>query len=110
MTLCRHTTMVKELRLTTQAIKVLGELICRPTAELSGAEIAKRTKLASGTLYPILLRLEDAGWLQSRWEAEDPAVLGRPRRRFYKITAYGAKSVRVAMRDLKPALRRFAWT
>ncbi len=81
----------------------------RPVAELSGAEIAKRTKVASGTLYPILLRLEDAGWLQSRWETEDPAVLGRPRRRFYRITAYGAKNVQEAVRDLKPALRRLAW-
>ena len=102
--------MAKEPRITTQSIQVLGELMSRPVAELSGAEIAKRTKVASGTLYPILLRLEDAGWLQSRWETEDPAVLGRPRRRFYRITAYGAKNVQKAVRELKPALRRLAWT
>ena len=64
-----------------------------PATELSGAEIAKHAKLASGTLYPILMRLEEAGWLKSRWEAGDPTLLGRPRRRLYRITAKGVKNV-----------------
>ncbi len=99
----------KEPRLSTQAIRVLGELMTPAVTELSGAEIGKRTKLASGTLYPILLRLEDAGWLKSRWETEDPGLLGRPRRRFYKVSALGAKKAQAAMVDLKSALRRLAW-
>jgi PadR family transcriptional regulator, regulatory protein PadR len=96
-------------RLSSQTLKVLGALMSCPSDELSGAEIGKRTKLASGTLYPILFRLEGVGWLQSRWEVEDPVVLGRPRRRFYQITAEGVKSVREVVRELTPAMERFAW-
>jgi DNA-binding PadR family transcriptional regulator len=77
--------------------------------ELSGAEIGKATKLASGTLYPILLRLEGAGWLESRWEMEDPKALGRPRRRFYRITGAGALKARETFKEFEPVFGRVAW-
>jgi PadR family transcriptional regulator, regulatory protein PadR len=64
--------MDKQPRLSSQTRKVLATLMSCPGDELSGAEIG--TKLASGTLYPILFRLEGAGWLQSRWEVEDPGA------------------------------------
>ena len=46
-------------------------------------------RLSPGTLYPILLRLESAGWFVSRWEAIDPVSAGRPRRRLYRLTPSG---------------------
>jgi PadR family transcriptional regulator PadR len=51
-------------RLTTQTLKVLAAIMSNRD-EASGAQIAKATKLASGTLYPILLRLELAKWVES---------------------------------------------
>lgn len=81
----------------------------RTQDEISGAEIARSTKLASGTLYPILLRLEEAGWVESRWETEAPQELGRPRRRFYKITGVGARNAQPALRDVAVSLKEFAW-
>ncbi|ARO89100.1 transcriptional regulator [Nitrosospira lacus] len=60
-----------------------------PQDHLSGADIRMVTGLSSGTLYPILMRFEDAGWLTSRWEDVEPSNVGRPRKRFYKITARG---------------------
>ena len=96
-------------RLSSQTLKVLGALMSCPSDELSGAEIGKHTRLASGTLYPILFRLEAVGWLQSRWEVEDPAILGRPRRRFYRITGEGVNKVQEVVRDLTPATGRLAW-
>jgi DNA-binding PadR family transcriptional regulator len=102
--------MGKEPRLSTQTIKVLGALLTGTTDELSGAEISRRTSLASGTLYPILARLEDAGWLQSRWEAGRATDLGRPRRRYYRVTAEGSKNVQALVRDLTPAAGRLAWS
>jgi hypothetical protein len=50
----------------------------------------------SGTLYPIMLRLETAGWFVSRREAVDPAHVGRPRRRLYRLTGGAADSARSA--------------
>ena len=109
-TLCRFSTMMgTEPRITGPTLKVLGALLSPDHVELSGAEISRATKLASGTLYPILFRLERAGWLESRWEAEDPKALGRPRRRFYRVTAFGAQNARAAVKDLEPAFGRVAW-
>jgi DNA-binding PadR family transcriptional regulator len=68
--------------------------------EISGADIARATHLASGTLYPTLLRLEQAGWVESRWETGDPRALGRPRRRFYQVTGVGARRARSAFREM----------
>lgn len=98
-----------EPRLSTQTLKVLGILMAGPQTELSGAEIGRATNLASGTLYPILLRLEQAQWLKSRWEAGDPKALGRPRRRFYRVTALGSRRVEAAFKELKPALEGLSW-
>jgi len=72
-----------------QTLKALEAFLENPTEELSGADVHKRSGIASGTLYPILLRLESAGWFVSRWETIDPASAGRPRRRLYRLTRNG---------------------
>ncbi len=95
-------------RLTTQTLKVLAILMSRTQDEVSGAEIARSTKLSSGTLYPILARLEEAGWVESRWETEDPRKLGRPRRRFYQATGVGMREARSAFREVVLSLKEFA--
>lgn len=51
--------------------------------ERHGAELSKATKLWSGTLYPLLLKLEDEGVIKSEWESPKP--LERPRRRYYSL-------------------------
>jgi PadR family transcriptional regulator, regulatory protein PadR len=79
----------KDVRISLQTLKVLEAFLENPTDELAGADVQKRSGLASGTLYPILLRLESAGWFVSRWEAIDPAAAGRPRRRLYRLTPNG---------------------
>jgi PadR family transcriptional regulator PadR len=80
---------IKDVRISLQTLRVLDAFLDNPTEELAGSDVQKRGKLASGTLYPILLRLESAGWLVSRWEAVDPALVGRPRRRLYRLTPSG---------------------
>ena len=81
----------------------------RTQGEISGAEVGRATDLASGTLYPILMRLEEAGWVESRWETEDPHELGRPRRRLYQITGVGSRKARAALREAVLSLKEFAW-
>jgi PadR family transcriptional regulator, regulatory protein PadR len=78
-----------DVRISLQTLRVLESFLQDPTEELAGADVHKRSGLASGTLYPILLRLESAGWFTSRWEAIDPSLAGRPRRRLYRLTASG---------------------
>ena len=79
----------KAVRMSLQTLQVLEAFLENPTQELAGADVQKRGQLASGTLYPILLRLESAGWFVSRWEAVDPSHVGRPRRRLYRLTPSG---------------------
>jgi len=74
-----------------QTLRVLEAFLENPTDELAGADVQKRGQLASGTLYPILLRLESAGWFVSRWEAVEPSSIGRPRRRLYRLTPSGLR-------------------
>lgn len=81
----------REVRMSLQTMKVLEAFLENPTDQLSGAEVHRRSRLASGTLYPILLRLEAAGWFVSRWESIDPSSAGRPRRRLYRMTPTGLK-------------------
>jgi len=90
--LCRLSTMGKrnrDVRISLQSLRVLEAFLADPAEQLSGADVQRRSGLASGTLYPILLRLESAGWFVSRWEAVDPVSAGRPRRRLYRLTPSG---------------------
>ncbi|HTV79518.1 MAG TPA: PadR family transcriptional regulator [Steroidobacteraceae bacterium] len=80
---------IRDVRMSLQTLRVLEAFLEDPTRELAGADVQKRGHLASGTLYPILMRLETACWLVSRWEAVDPAHVGRPRRRLYRLTPSG---------------------
>lgn len=81
----------RDVRLSLQTLRVLEAFLESPADQLSGADVQKRTSLASGTLYPILLRLEAAGWFVSRWESIDPSAAGRPRRRLYRLTPGGLR-------------------
>jgi PadR family transcriptional regulator PadR len=98
-----------EPRLSAPTLRVLVAFMSAPQDELSGAQVRRAANVASGTLYPILARFEQAGWLESRWETGDPHTLGRPRRRFYRLTILGAKKTKAAIRELEPAFRRLAW-
>jgi DNA-binding PadR family transcriptional regulator len=92
---------------TTQA--VLRALLDHPSKELYGLEICAKAELPSGTIHPILARLEKAGWLESSWEVIDPRAQGRPRRRYYKLSSEGAERARIALAratEGRAALRR----
>jgi PadR family transcriptional regulator len=59
-----------------------------------GFDIMDATGLPSGTVYPILGRLERDGYVRSRWEAQTTAFREkRPPRRYYEVTASGAKAL-----------------
>jgi PadR family transcriptional regulator PadR len=100
---------VAEFRLTQPALKVLHFLLDKPRQPRSGAEIAKATRTSSGTLYPMLIRMETAGWLSSEWEEIDPREAGRPRRRFYRLTAVGQNHANRELAELQINVGAPAW-
>ena len=77
--------------LSLSAVAVLGAIASRIRY---GFDIMDATQLPSGTVYPILGRLERDGYVRSRWEAQTVAARDkRPPRRYYEVTAAGAKAL-----------------
>jgi PadR family transcriptional regulator, regulatory protein PadR len=89
-----------------QTLRVLRLLLEEPTAWHYGYEISQRSGLKSGTLYPILIRLADQGWLETRWA--EPQRQGRPARHTYRLTHVGSRqaSALVARVQEESAVRR----
>jgi DNA-binding PadR family transcriptional regulator len=76
---------------------VLRALLSDPGSEFYGAELGEAAGLPSGTVHPMLARLERIDWVSSRWEDVDPSEAGRPARRYYRLTASGAEGAREAL-------------
>jgi DNA-binding PadR family transcriptional regulator len=87
-------------RFTVRGLKLLRIFLDDVERERPGSELMTLTGLASGNLYPILHSFEKMGLLSSRWEEGDPSELGRPLRRFYKITKHGKFAARKALAEL----------
>jgi DNA-binding PadR family transcriptional regulator len=86
-----------DVRITLQTLQVLRILLGDPVGEHYGMEISRGSGLPTGSIYPILTRLETAGWITSAWEDIDESEMGRRRRRYYRLTSYGAQRARDAV-------------
>ena len=70
-----------------------------------GYEIAKLIRIRSGgalefhaaSLYPLLARLEERGWISGTWVEK----AGQRRRRYYTLTAQGRKELRSQRKSWK---------
>lgn len=80
---------------------VLRVLLADPDQDTFGAQVAARAQLAPGTVQPLLARLEGLGWLASQWEDVDPQELGRPRRRYYRLTSAGFAAATAALERVR---------
>ena len=98
--------MAREPNTSPQTLRILRLLLEEPTAWQYGYDLSQRTKLKSGTLYPILIRLTEQGWLETRWA--EPARQGRPARHTYRLTQVGfrAASALVARVQAASAVER----
>jgi PadR family transcriptional regulator PadR len=85
-----------------QTISVLLLLLEEPTAWYYGYEISQRTGLKSGTMYPLLIRLADQDWLETRWA--EPERQGRPARHTYRLTAEGTRAARAIVASVRKEL------
>jgi PadR family transcriptional regulator, regulatory protein PadR len=80
-------------RITPALLDVLAVLVWSPE-DLHGFVLAKAAGRPSGSVYVILNRLEEAGMVDSYWEAADQQGEGRPRRRFYHLNPDGLGAAR----------------
>jgi PadR family transcriptional regulator, regulatory protein PadR len=90
-------------RTTWQTQAILSALLQAPSTPHYGLELGKAAGLASGTIYPILARLEREGWVTSEVENIDPKEAGRRPRRYYLLTETGR---RMAMSEISETAER----
>jgi PadR family transcriptional regulator, regulatory protein PadR len=92
------------LRSSRQTLDILEALLARPSQWHHGYAISRQTSVLSGTLYPILMRLDKLGWLETKWEESVPQ--GRPPRHLYRLTGNGREWAR---EELRSAQQREFW-
>lgn len=97
--------MIAEIRITVPVARVLAALVADPDADHYGMALIQATGLPSGTLYPILARLKEAGWVEKRWEEIDPVAAGRPARAYYRITPAALPTARGHLAELHERTR-----
>jgi DNA-binding PadR family transcriptional regulator len=86
-------------RLSPETLLVLEKFLERSTDWLYGYELSRETGLKSGTLYPILMRLEKYRLLEACWVATEDGV---PPRHTYRLTPNGLELARAKLAEARP--------
>ncbi len=98
----------KPVRMTLHVQCLLNVFLPDPTGQHYGLELALQAGVPIGSIYPILARLETAGWLTSAWEDIDEAKEGRRARRYYSLTGVGhrlaSEQLRLTRQRLLPSV------
>jgi PadR family transcriptional regulator len=84
--------------------RVLRAFLEDPAAPRYGYDLMKAAGLHSGTLYPMLARLEDQKLVTSAWET--PQAEGERPRRYYKLTGEGILVARLELAQVSVGRRR----
>lgn len=96
--------MTTGVRMTVAVARVLRLFLDDIAQPRHGYELMRLTGYPSGKLYPILARLHGAGWLIRESESIDPARVGRPARRMYRLSPHGVEAARSELASLTDQL------
>jgi PadR family transcriptional regulator PadR len=91
------------VKLTAPLERVLRAFLDDPAAPRYGYDLMKAAGLPSGTLYPLLSRLETRGLVTSAWET--PQEEGQRPRRYYQLTGEGVRVARLELAQASAARR-----
>lgn len=92
---------MKTIRISRETLLLLEKFVARPALWQYGYELSRETGLKSGTLYPILMRLERYGLMEARWVATEDGV---PPRHTYRLTPHGLEFARSKLAEPSSAL------
>ncbi len=92
-------------RNSSQTVAVLLAIADDPDRWCHGYDLCRTLGLRAGTVYPILIRLAERGYVETSWEQGVPP--GRPPRHLYRLSAAGAEYV--ATLPLGHGVRPSAW-
>src|SRR5579863_442750 len=94
------------VKLTGPLERVLRVFLADTSAHHYGYDLMKAAGLPSGTLYPMLARLEGEGLVSSQWESLPGEAGGRPPRKYYRLTGEGARVARLELAQAAAAAPR----
>ena len=80
-----------QVQVSPEFLKIL-EFFCGNDGWYTGSDVMRVTGLSAGTVYPMVVRMQRAGWLDRRVESIDPVIEKRLPRRFYHISDIGRKN------------------
>lgn len=80
--------------LSPNAAQIIATFLASPAGRFYGYELLQETGMKSGSLYPVLGRFEDLGWIHGEMQ-ESPG--GRPPRRVYRLDPNGAAAAQAAL-------------
>jgi DNA-binding PadR family transcriptional regulator len=84
--------MVRSRTLSPAARRILSIMADSGSCWLHGYDLCRQAAVKPGTLYPLLIRLEEQGFMEAEWQA--PSQRGRPPRHAYRLTAAGVELAR----------------
>src|SRR5215467_8593665 len=84
--------------------RVLGAFLADPAVPRYGYDLMKGARLPSGTLYPLLARLEHQKLVASAWET--PQQEGQRPRKYYQLTGEGIRIARLELAEASVCRRR----
>jgi PadR family transcriptional regulator PadR len=90
---------MKTPRLSPETLLVLERFLKSPTEWRYGYDLSRSTGLKSGTLYPLLMRLEKYKLLEARWVTTEDGV---PPRHVYRLTPNGLELARTKLAEARP--------
>jgi PadR family transcriptional regulator len=94
------------VKLTAPLERVLRVMMTDPAEPHYGYDLMKAAKLPSGTLYPMLARLQQEGLVDAEWEAQRQDAGGRPPRKYYRLTGEGLRIARLELAQVSHAATR----
>ena len=94
------------MKMTAPLRRVLQAFLEDPVAPRYGYDLMKAAGLKSGTLYPMLSRLEHHKLVTSGWET--PRDQGQRPRKYYRLTGEGIRTARLELARVSPGRQRAA--
>jgi len=94
------------MKLTGPLERVLCVFLDDTAAPRYGYDLMKAARLPSGTLYPMLARLQADGLVTSEWEPQPQDASGRPPRKYYQLTGEGIRVARLELAHASATAQR----
>ena len=90
---------MEEVKITRNVLRLLSVMVNNHEHDFYGLELAEMLKMSYGSLLPVLTRLEKAEWLETDWENIDPTKVGRPQRKYYRLSESGLPKAKATVKS-----------